>query len=359
MPIPASAFISDPDELAAQVHCPAHVIRAVHARYPLRVSRHFLALALEAGAPLLRQIIPHPLELADEHSPADPLNEENLSPVPGLIHRYPDRAVLLACLDCASYCRFCTRKRRVGQADASDAPVLTPSRLEAALAYLRATPAVADVLISGGDPLMLADEALERLVSGVRSVPSVRIIRIGSRMPCMYPKRVTDRLARMLAKHHPLYMNLHFNHPAELCPEAIAACGRLADAGIPLGAQTVLLRGVNDSAPVLKELFYRLLEARVKPYYLFQIDQTRGTAHFRTSIDAGRALMRKLIGFVSGMAVPRYALDTPGGGGKIPLAPSYVDKLAVDCVFTTYNGTQGRYPNSVWPEEDTWTGDAL
>lgn len=351
MPVPASALITEPRELCELLpDLSLEDIAAVHACYPLRVSRHFLNLAKEHGSPLLRQIVPDRLELQDTTAPADPLNEENRSPAPCLIHRYPDRAVLLATLECASYCRFCTRKRKVGKMG-HEATALDPAAIDAAIAYLRDTPEIADVLISGGDPLMLPDEALEHIVAQARSVPSVRIIRIGSRMPCMFPERVTEKLARMLAKYHPLFINLHFNHPAELCPEAVAACARLADAGIPLGSQTVLLRGINDDAEVLRELFYRLLAARVRPYYLFQIDQTRGTSHFRTTIDSGQAIMRRLIGFTSGMAVPRYALDTPGGGGKIPLAPCYIDALGDACAFTTYNGTRGEYPNTVWPDD--------
>ncbi len=348
MPVSASSLVSDPQELSALLHLPPDEIAAVHARYPLRISRYYLELARQHGAPLLKQVVPDKLELQDTDSPADPLGEERLSPIPCLIHKYPDRAVLLVSSQCASYCRFCTRKRAVGSA----AMAIGLESLDAAIAYIRDTPAIVDVLISGGDPFMLGEERLEQILQMVRAIPSVRIIRIGTRMPCMLPTAITTSLANMLRKYHPLYINLHFNHPAELTAEARRACAILADAGIPLGSQTVLLRGVNDSAPVLRELFYSLLAARVKPYYLFQTDQTRGTAHFRTSIHKGQELMRQLIGHVSGMALPTYALDTPGGGGKIPLAPNYVHELGEQCLFTTYCGHSGQYPNRIWPDAE-------
>lgn len=347
MAVSASFLVTDPRELSTLLDLPYEQLAAVHAQYPLRVSRYFLELARQHGAPLLKQVIPDMLELQDTETPADPLDEENLSPVPCLIHKYPDRAVLLVSRECASYCRFCTRKRKVGTKDM----VISPSHLDAAIDYIRATPAIVDVLISGGDPLMLTDAHLDQILSRVRTIPTVRIIRMGTRMPCMLPARITEDLAAMLAQHHPFYLNLHFNHPAELTPEASAACTLLADAGIPLGSQTVLLRGVNDSAPVLKELFYRLLTARVKPYYLFQADLTRGVSHFRTTIHSGQAIMRQLLGHVSGMALPKYALDTPEGGGKIPLCPNYVQELGEQCLFQTYTGTHGVYPNTLWPEE--------
>lgn len=346
MAVSASSLVTDPHELCNLLKLPYEQVAAVHARYPLRVSRYFLELAQQHGTPLLKQFVPDILELQDTEMPADPLNEENLSPTPCLIHKYPDRAVLLASRECAGYCRFCTRKRKVGTREMSVSPAL----LEEAIRYIRNTPAIVDVLISGGDPFMLSDQQLEHILRSVRSIATVRIIRIGTRMPCMLPARITSTLADMLRKYHPLYINVHFNHPAELSPEACASCTTLADAGIPLGSQTVLLRGVNDSAAVLKELFYRLLAARVKPYYLFQADQSRGTSHFRTSIDTGRELMQQLIGHVSGMAIPTYALDTPGGNGKIPLGPNYLHELEDQCVFTTYTGNKGVYPNTIWPD---------
>lgn len=348
MVVSASSLITDPRELSVLLDVPYAHLAAVHAQYPLRVSKYYFELARQHGTPLLNQVIPNLLELEDTTTPADPLNEESLSPIPCLIHKYPDRAVLLVSRECASYCRFCTRKRKVG----TEEMVISPALLDAAIEYLHNTPAIVDVLVSGGDPLMLSDAQLDQILSRIRAVPSVRIIRIGTRMPCMLPARITAELAAMLRKHHPLFINLHFNHPAELTAEASSACTLLADAGIPLGSQTVLLRGVNDSAQVLKELFYRLLAARVKPYYLFQADLTRGTSHFRTSIQTGQKIMRQLMGYVTGMALPSYALDTPDGGGKIPLCPNYVHELGEQCLFRTYTGKPGQYPNTLWPNED-------
>jgi lysine 2,3-aminomutase len=275
----------------------------------------------------------------------DPLNEENLSPVPGLVHKYPDRALLLVSCECAMYCRFCTRKRLVGLPQMR----ITDETIAAGLAYLRRTPAISDVLLSGGDPLMLTDRRLERILLELRAIPTIATIRIGTRIPCTLPARVTPELAAMLKRHHPLYINTHFNHPAEITPEAALACERLADAGIPLGCQTVLLRGVNDAAETIRQLMQGLLKIRVRPYALYQADLTRGTAHFRTTIETGLAIMRSLIGHTSGMAVPTYALDAPGGGGKIPLTPDYVEHLGKTLAFKSYKGSLCSYPNEIGP----------
>ncbi|MBI4791198.1 MAG: KamA family radical SAM protein, partial [Deltaproteobacteria bacterium] len=259
---------------------------------------------------------------------------ENLSPVPNLLHKYPDRVLFLVCAQCAMYCRFCTRKRKVG----TDRMVITRETVSAGIDYIAGHPEIRDVLISGGDPLLLADERLEEILTAVRKIPTVEIIRIGTRVPCTLPMRVTVRLARLLKKFHPLYINTHFNHPAEITPEAAKACARLADAGIPLSCQTVLLRGINDDPQTMRELMQKLLRIRVRPYYLFQGDMTRGTNHFRTTIAAGKEIMQSLIGFTSGLAVPTYALDAPGGGGKIPLTPEYVREEGERLIFTNYQG---------------------
>lgn len=312
--------------------------------YPMRISPYYLNLIEQPGDPIWRQAVPDPLELDDPQGLADPLDEENLSPVPNLVHKYPDRALLLISNQCPVYCRFCTRKRKVGRPEMR----ITEETIAAGLEYLRLTPAINDVLLSGGDPFMLSDEHLRDILTRLRRIPSVHTIRIGTRIPCTLPTRITPQLASMLAGFHPLYINTHFNHPRELTMEAVRACGLLADAGIPLGCQTVLLRGVNDCAQTLAALFRGLLAMRVKPYYLFQIDQTRGTSHFRTTIDCGLAIMSRLIGHISGMAIPTYALDAPGGGGKIPLIPPYVTGCGDILEFTTYQGYSCRYPNSTW-----------
>jgi lysine 2,3-aminomutase len=213
------------------------------------------------------------------------------------------------------------------------------------LNYLQQTPAIKDVLVSGGDPLLLDDKKLDYILAGIRAIKHIEIIRIGSRVPCTLPMRVTKKLAATIKRHHPVYINTHFNHPDEITPEAAKACARLADAGVPLGSQTVLLKGVNDDPEIIKKLMYKLLRIRVKPYYLFQTDMTRGTNHFRTSIEKGMEIMQSLIGHVSGMAVPTFAVDAPGGGGKVPLLPDYVKKWGRDLVFQNYCGVTCSYDN--------------
>ncbi len=316
----------------------------VAAVYPMRISPYYLNLIQKPGDPLWLQSVPDPLELIDGEGLTDPLDEENLSPVPNLVHKYPDRALFLISSQCPVYCRFCTRKRKVGRPDM----IITEQTIAAGLAYLKRTPAITDVLLSGGDPLMLSDERLEDILIRLRAIQSIRTIRIGTRIPCTLPSRVTSDLASMLAKFHPLFINTHFNHPLELTPEANQACTLLANAGIPLGCQTVLMRGINDSAETLAQLFRGLLAMRVKPYYLFQADQTKGTSHFRTSVDTGLEIMSQLIGHISGMAVPTYALDAPGGGGKIPLTPDYIVSRGDSLNFNTYTGHPCSYPNRIW-----------
>ncbi len=327
--------------MAEELDLPVEPLRAVHAVYPLRVSRYYLDLIRRIGPSLWKQAVPDLQELDDPAGLDDPLDEENLSPVAGLVHKYPDRALFLVSNECAMYCRFCTRKRKVGK----PGMVIDDRTIAAGLDYLRRTPAICDVLLSGGDPLMLADSRLETILRELRTIPSIVTIRIGSRIPCTLPSRVTQELAAMLRQFHPLYLNTHFNHPAEITPEAERACALLADAGIPLGCQTVLLRGVNDDAQTMRQLLYALLRIRVRPYALYQADLTRGTGHFRTTVDTGQAIMRQLIGHLSGMAVPTYALDAPGGGGKIPLTPGYVDSVGRTLDFRTYTGAACSYPN--------------
>jgi lysine 2,3-aminomutase len=310
----------------------------------MRINPYYLGLIKKPGDGLWRQAVPDERELQDTVCPEDPLNEENLSPVPNLIHKYPDRALFLIHNQCAVYCRFCTRKRKVGQ----ERMHVSRETIEAGLSYLEQTPAIKDVLISGGDPLLLEDSCLDAILARVRAIKHVVIIRIGTRVPCTLPMRVTRKLAAMLKRYHPLYINTHFNHPAEVTPEAAAACSRLADAGIPLGSQTVLLRGVNDDAETIRKLLYRLLAIRVRPYYLFQADMTRGTDHFRTPVESGLAIMRSLIGHVSGMAVPTFAVDAPGGGGKIPLTPDYVRETGRKLVFENYCGITCSYDNPLY-----------
>lgn len=254
------------------------------------------------------------------HSPeeqADPLNEDGDSPVPGIVHRYPDRVLFLVTGTCPVYCRYCTRSRMVGKPGGEYS--FSTQQWENAIEYIAATPQVRDVLFSGGDPLILSDERLEWLLARVRAIPHVEFLRIGTKVPAALPQRITRDLVRMLKRYHPLYLSIHFAHPDELTTETADACCRLADAGIPLGSQTVLLSGVNDSVDTMRRLFHGLLKIRVKPYYLYQCDQVFGTSHFRVPVEKGLEIMRGLRGHTTGYAVPSFVIDAPGGGGKIPL----------------------------------------
>ena len=334
--------ITRADQLAELPGVDPAQVAAVARVYPLRINPYYLRLLRREGAPLFQQAVPDARELTDSVGMTDPLNEENLSPVPNLVHKYPDRVLFLVSSQCAMYCRFCTRKRKVGRPALS----ITEATIAAGLIYIAKNPGIREVLLSGGDPLLLTDPALEKILRALRRIRSVEVIRIGTRVPCTLPMRVTKELVRMLRNYHPLYINTHFNHPAEITPEAELACTRLADAGIPLGCQTVLLKGINDDPEVIRELMCGLLRIRVKPYYLFQADLTRGTDHFRTPVAEGLAIMRHLIGQVSGMAVPTFALDAPGGGGKIPLTPDFIRTLDEDSLeFWNCHGTACSYPN--------------
>ena len=271
--------------------------------------------------PIRRQVIPTGRELQNfESVMVDSLNEDAHSPVPGLVHRYPDRVLMLVTTQCASYCRYCTRSRIVGDPHAQ----FTRAHYDAQIEYIASTPSVRDVLLSGGDPLMLPLRILEGLLQRLRDIPHVEIVRIGSRVPVFLPQRITDELVQMLRRFHPLWLNIHVNHPRELTPEVAAACGRLADAGIPLGCQTVLLAGVNDCPNVMKQLVHQLVKARVRPYYLYQCDLVAGAGHFRTPVSKGLEIIEALRGHTSGFAVPTYVIDAPGGGGKVPVMPQYL-----------------------------------
>ena len=250
----------------------------------------------------------------------DPLHEDVDAPVPGLTHRYPDRVLFLVTDQCSMYCRHCTRRRFAGQTD----EIRSGDQIAAAIDYVRRTPAVRDVLLSGGDPLTLSDGRIEEILSRLRAIPHVEIIRIGTRMPVVLPQRVTRELASLLARYHPVYVNVHFNHPREITPEAARACDILSRVGIPLGNQSVLLRGVNDCPVIMKQLVHGLLRIRVRPYYIYQCDTSFGLSHFRTSTAKGIQIIESLRGHTTGLGVPDFVVDAPGGGGKIPIAPDYV-----------------------------------
>ncbi|EPR43476.1 lysine-2,3-aminomutase [Desulfovibrio sp. X2] len=322
------------------------------ARFPMSVTPYYLSLIDPgdyANDPVFLQSFPSREELRiDRCDMADPLHEDEDSPAPGITHRYPDRVLFHVSNTCSMYCRHCTRKRKVGDADS------TPTRadLEAGLDYIRQTPQIRDVLLSGGDPLMLSDEMLDWLLSRVREIEHVEVVRIGTRMPVVLPYRITDELVAVLRKHHPLWLNTHFNHPRELTPTSRAALARLADAGIPLGNQSVLLAGVNDCPRLIKTLNHKLVKNRVRPYYLYQCDLSEGLTHFRTPVSKGIEIMESLRGHTSGFAVPTYVVDAPGGGGKIPVMPNYVVSWgAGKAVLRNYEGviTTYREPDAYEP----------
>lgn len=310
---------------------------------PVGITPYYMSLldADDAHQPLRRTVVPTLNEFVRTPGEADdPLGEESHSPVPGLVHRYPDRVLLLPLDFCSTYCRYCTRSRVVGHGEL----VPQESRLMAAFDYLRRTPEVRDVLISGGDALALSEDRLEWILGQLRSIPHIEFIRIGTKMPAVLPQRITRELCRVLRRYHPIWMSLHFIHPDECTPEAAQACARLADAGIPLGSQTVLLKGVNDEVETIRQLMHRLLLMRVRPYYLYQCDPISGSSHFRTPVSKGLEIIEGLRGHTTGYAVPTYVIDAPGGGGKIPLQPNSVVRRDGDwLVLRNYEGQEYRY----------------
>ena len=279
--------------------------------------------AEDPNCPIRRQSVPVGAEFSiAPHEMADPCAEDRDSPVAHLVHRYPDRVLLLATEHCAMYCRHCTRRRLVGEHEEKEENPLT--RFDAAIEYIKANRKVRDVLISGGDPLILEDEALESLVQKIRAISHVEFLRIGTRIPVTLPQRVTEKLTDMLKQYSPIWMSIHFNHPKEITKRCKLACDMLSESGIPLGSQSVLLKGVNDRPYIMKRLVHDLLQIRVRPYYIYQCDPVRGTQHFRTPVAVGINIIEKLRGHTSGYAVPTYVIDGPGGGGKIPVGPNYI-----------------------------------
>jgi lysine 2,3-aminomutase len=298
----------------------------------------------DENCPVRRQVVPR---VEETHTApwelADPCGEDAHSPVPGLVHRYPDRVLFLVTDRCASYCRYCTRSRLVSNASGYD----FHPEFERQIAYVAAHPEVRDVLLSGGDPLLLNDEKLENLLSRLRAIPHVEFLRLGTRIPIFMPQRITPELCAMLKQFHPFFMSVHVNHPRELTTEVREALGRLADAGIPLGNQSVLLKHVNDDAEVMTALVQKLLMCRVKPYYLYQCDLISGSAHLRASVAKGLEIMEKLRGHTSGYAVPTYVIDAPGGGGKVPINPEYVlCRNAGRVLIRNFEGKIFEYPET-------------
>jgi len=311
---------------------------------PIRMTPYYASL-LERdnpSQPIRRSVVPVMGEyLISPSEAADPLGEESHSPVPGLVHRYPDRVLFLTTGFCSTYCRYCTRSRMVGNNHRFRGSI---AQWQKAIAYIEETPAVRDVLISGGDPLTLPDSQLEYLLSSIARIEHVEMIRIGTKVPVVLPQRITPKLLRILKKYRPLWISIHFTHPDELTPETAAACNLLADAGIPLGSQTVLLKGINDDVATLKPLFQGLLAVRVRPYYLYQCDPIHGSSHFRTSVAKGIEMIEGLRGHTTGYAIPHYVIDAPGGGGKIPLLPDYYQgRENGDVILRNYEKKLFRY----------------
>jgi lysine 2,3-aminomutase len=323
-------------------------VRALGDRLPIGITPYYAALldAIDADDPLRRTMVP----VADEFGMSagecgDPLNEDGDMPVPGLVHRYPDRVLFLVTSFCATYCRYCTRSRLVGKTGEYH---FNQAQYETALGYIRAHPEIRDVLISGGDPLTMADDRIDWLLTNLRTIPHVEFVRLGTKVPAVLPQRITPELCAMLRRHHPLWMSVHFMHPTELTPEVAEACGRLADAGLPLGSQTVLLAGVNDDVETMRRLVHGLLRIRVRPYYIYQCDPIPGSAHFRTPVRKGLEIIEGLRGHTTGYAVPTFVIDGPGGGGKIPLAPDYVaGRDGADLLVRNFRGDVFRYPDPV------------
>ncbi|MDN7026043.1 lysine 2,3-aminomutase [Methanoculleus sp. FWC-SCC1] len=321
-------------------------------KFPLRITPYYLSL-IDAddywNDPVFMQCFPQPAELQVEACDmADPLAEDTDSPAPCITHRYPDRVLFLVSNVCAMYCRHCTRKRRVGDVDS----IPDEAEILAGIAYIRENPCIRDVLLSGGDPFMLSDSRLDWILTELADIPHVEVVRIGTRTPVVLPYRITEKFTAMLKKHHPLWVNTHFNHPAEITASSREALRRLADAGIPLGNQSVLLAGVNDCPRIMKTLMHKLVQNRVRPYYLYQCDLSEGLAHFRTPVSKGIEIIENLIGHTSGFAVPTYVIDAPGGGGKIPVMPNYLISWSTNkVVLRNYEGVITTYqePDSYEP----------
>jgi len=314
------------------------------AKFPLSITPYYLSLIDTHNLdndPIFKQAFPSPAELiVSKTDMSDPLHEDLDSPVSCLTHRYPDRVLFLVSNTCSMYCRHCTRKRRVGDVDS------VPSRqeIQKGIDYIRRTPAVRDVLLSGGDPFLLSDDCLDWILGELHDIDHVEVVRIGTRTPVVLPFRITDNLVNILKKYHPLWINTHFNHPRELTRSARQALAKLADAGIPLGNQSVLLAGVNDCPRIIRTLVHRLVQNRVRPYYLYQCDLSEGLSHFRTPVGKGIEILESLIGHTSGFCVPTYVIDAPGGGGKIPIMPNYLMSWSTNkVVLRNYEGVITTY----------------
>lgn len=303
----------------------------------------------DPNCPVRKQAVPTSFELHQASADMlDPLHEDEDSPVPGLTHRYPNRALLLITDQCSMYCRHCTRRRFAGQSDEQ----MPMARIDKAIEYIRNTPVIRDVLLSGGDGLCVNDDVIEYIIKNLRAIPHVEIIRIGSRTPVVMPQRITDDFVDMLKKYHPIWLNTHYNHPREITPEAKIACEKLANAGVPLGNQSVLLRGVNDCVHIMRELVHSLVKMRVRPYYVYQCDLSMGIEHFRTTVSKGIEIIEGLRGHTSGFAVPTFVVDAPGGGGKIPVMPQYlISQSKKKVILRNFEGVITTYTEPEYTEE--------
>jgi len=333
-------------EISERFNIQLSELEKVCEKYPVRIPRYYFNLIRSKDDGIYKQCIPDLKELTDTFGDEDPLHEEpekQVRKVPnGMTHRYPNRVLELVSNQCAMYCRFCTRKRKVGDPKRP----LKQEYIEKGINYIKENPQINDVILSGGDPFMLNISSLEKILQRLHPILKERngIIRIGTRVPCTFPQRVTQDLCDMLKKYHPIYVNTHFNHPYELTEESKKACEMLANAGIPLGCQTVLLKGVNDDIEIMKELMQGLVSMRVKPYYLYQCDPVKGASHFRTKVEKGIEIYKALRGYTSGLAVPLFVIDAPGGGGKVPVLPDYVKSIKKDkVIFKNYEGKTFEY----------------
>lgn len=320
----------------------------------LKLPKHKLSMAItpyiatlidpqDPNCPIRKQFVPNAKEsIVSPLEMTDPCGEDSHTPVPGLVHRYPDRVLMIVTNRCAVYCRYCTRSRIVGE---DKQYLFIQEDFDRACDYLEKTPVVRDVLISGGDPLLLSDAKIEYMLKRLRAIKHIEFLRIGSRIPFALPQRITPEFCEMIRRYHPVWMSVHVNHPKEVTPETKAACERLADAGIPLGSQSVLIRGVNDSVEVMKELMHKLLMCRVRPYYIYQCDLVKGTTHMRTSVQKGIEIIEGLRGHTTGYAVPTYVIDGPGGGGKIPINPNYIVSMGDGkVILRNFKGEIFEYP---------------
>ena len=325
----------------------ADAVRKRTANLPIAITPYYLSL-LDPQNPeqsLRKTHVPVGDEFIHHFGEApDPLGEDHDTAVPGLVHRYPDRVLFLTTGFCSTYCRYCTRSRMVGETNGEYS--FSVAQWEKCAQYIEAHPEIRDCLLSGGDPLSIGDDKLDWLLTRLRKIPHLEFIRIGTKIPVVLPQRITKSLIQVLKKHHPLWMSIHWTHPDEITPESREAANRLADAGIPLGSQTVLLKGINDDSLVLRKLYHGLLTMRIKPYYLYQCDPVSGSAHFRTSVEKGLEIIRQMRGHTTGYAIPQFVVDAPGGGGKIPLLPDYVvGRDGNDLLLTNFEGGVYRYPD--------------